>query len=57
MIFLAGNNFRYGALMRRVVGLSLTVVENLPSLKISFQLTRPQAMRGRLFARLRDVDD
>ena len=43
--------------MGHIVRPSLAAVEDLPSLEIALQFAGPQAMRRRLFARLRDVND
>src|SRR6267378_4002364 len=43
--------------MGRIVRLALATVENLPSQEIALQLAGPQAMRRRLFFRLRNVNN
>jgi hypothetical protein len=43
--------------MGRIVRPPLATVKNLPSLKIALQLAGPQAMRRRLFTRVRDVNN
>src|SRR6267154_200131 len=43
--------------MSRVVRPSFATVENLPSQEIALQLAGPQAMRRRLFFRLRNVNN
>src|SRR6266446_5915386 len=43
--------------MGRIVRLALATVENLPSQEIALQLAGPQAMRRRLFIRLRNVNN